>query len=81
MPWVPLNVVAVADEGDTVVVHGVRSDVEGKMRVAVVFRAKAVDADASLAERASRLQPGTSVVVDGLEIDDGWYVGRGLEIP
>ena len=76
-----LTVIAVSDEGDTVVVHGLPTNAEpGTERVAVVFRAKTRDADPALAERASRLRPGTAVVVEYVIIDAGWHLGRGLEI-
>ena len=75
----------VTDEGDTVVVHGRPSGDDSydsaSGEVAIVFRVKTADADPALAERASRLAPGMGVVIDCVRIDDGWYLGRGLEIP
>lgn len=44
-----------------------------------VFQTKG--ADAALAERASRLEPGSEAVVEYSVIDAGWNLARALDAP
>ena len=75
MPTTRITVVSVVDEGDQVVVRGVRSD--GR-EMACAFLTKGADGDAELASRASRLSTGDMVDVDAVAVVEEWHVGRGL---
>lgn len=75
MPMASITVTSVIDEGDQIVVRGVRSD-GGEM--AYAFLAKGPGGDPELAMRASRLSRGDVVDVDALEVVGGWHVVRRL---
>jgi hypothetical protein len=79
MPVAHIAVSAVSDEGDTVVVWGrpVR-DPDEVEPVGFAFHARGEDADAGLAEQASRLASGDEVVIEYVPVVDGWNVARGL---
>lgn len=79
MPIARITVTTVSDEGDTVVVYGQPERAPtGVEPVGFVFQTKGEDADVGLAERASRLTPGSGVVVDYVVVAEGWNLARGL---
>jgi glycerol kinase len=72
MPTTRVTVVAVSDEGDTVIVWGRTVGEPQGTAVAFACRAKDAPYDADLAERASRLAPGAEIDVDVVPVVDGW---------
>ncbi len=79
MPVARITVTAVSDEGDHVVVwgrteHG--SDVGEP--IGFVFQTKGELSDVELAERASRLTPGTEAVIDYTPVVGDWNLAKGL---
>jgi hypothetical protein len=75
MPTTRIAVTSVVDEGDQVVVRGVRSDGQ---EMAFAFVTKGANGDPELAARASRLSAGDVVDVDAVMVIEEWHVGRGI---
>lgn len=74
-----ITVTSVIDEGDQVIVWGRTEDAPADSDpIGFVFLAKGEGSDVELAVRASRLEPGTPVVIDHMAATEQWKVARGL---
>jgi hypothetical protein len=82
MPTASIIVVAVADEGDTVIVHGLPEDGgETGTPVAFAFHAKGEGGSIERAAAASRLARGSTVVIEYEPVAEGWNLARRLSAP
>lgn len=74
-----ITVTAVSDEGDNVIVWGRPEHApDDSEPIGFVFQTKGKQADAGLAERASRLACGTEAVIDYASVTVDWNLARGL---
>ena len=82
MPTARVVVTAVTDEGDNVIVWGrPENAARDSEPVGFVFQAKGAQADALLAEQASRLARGSETVISYATVADDWNLASGLSIP
>ena len=81
MPIARITVTAVSDEGDNVIVWGRPEHApDDSEPVGFTFQAKGEQADAALAERASRLASGTEAAIDYVSLAIDWNLAKGLAV-
>lgn len=82
MPVARVRVVSVSDHGDFVVVRTEDGRTRtGTRPVGYAFQAKGDSVDVSLVERASRLESGSDVVIEYVEIAEGWNLASDVTGP
>jgi len=82
VPTTIITVISIIDEGDTVIVRGTPVDAaETGAFVGFAFHTKGDGGSIERAEAASRLEAGTTVVIEYEPVADGWNLARRLSAP